>query len=301
VTEHGLKPYLAGVAFATIFGFSFLFAKEALDYVDPLRLLGLRFMLAALVVTALVLGGLVKIHLRGKDLRPLLYVSLLQPVAYFLSETFGLGFISSSQAGMMIALIPILVAVCSALFLKERTSRLQWSFIILSMLGVVLIASQQGAGEGMGSLWGSLLLFGAVLAAAVFNIVSRKATQTFSPFEITFVMMWVGALVFNTLALVAHLRAGSLPTYGIVLLNTQVLVSLMYLGILSSVVAFFLVNYSLSKLPASQAAVFANVGTVVAVLAGVGLRNEPFYWYSAAGVLMILSGVWGANYFGGRQ
>lgn len=93
--QHGLKPYLAGVGFATIFGFSFLFAKEARDFVDPLRLVAFRFAVAAPVMTVLTLGGLAKVNFAGKDLRPLLRVAMLQPVAYFASETVGLRFVTS--------------------------------------------------------------------------------------------------------------------------------------------------------------------------------------------------------------
>jgi len=293
-----MKPYLAGVGFATIFGLSFLFAKEALDYVDPLRLLAFRFALAALVMTALTLCGVGKVNLWGKDLRPLLRIALLQPVAYFVSETVGLRFVTSSQAGMMIALIPILVAIFSAVFLKEKTTLPQWAFILLSVSGVAVIVFMQQVREGGASLIGLLLLFCAVTAAAMFNIVSRHATGKFSPFEITFFMMWTGAIVFNAMAATSHFFAGTLADYGAVLIYPDVWIGILYLGLLSSVVAFLLVNYSLSKIPASQSAVFANVGTVVAVLAGVGLRAEPFYWYSALGVVMILTGVWGANYFG---
>lgn len=47
-----IKAYLAGVGYSTIFGFSFLFTKNALDKVDPLRFIGFRFAVAALAVTA---------------------------------------------------------------------------------------------------------------------------------------------------------------------------------------------------------------------------------------------------------
>ncbi|HAA80455.1 MAG TPA: EamA family transporter, partial [Thermoanaerobacter sp.] len=68
--------------------------------------------------------------------------------------------------------------------------------------------------------------------------------------------------------------------------------------VLSSVVAYFLNNYALSKLPASQASVFANLTTVISIIAGITIRHETFYWYHVIGAIMILIGVWGTNYFG---
>lgn len=296
----GYKPYLAGVGFATIFGFSFLFTKVALDHVDPLRLIGFRFTLAALVISALALLKIIKVSLRGKDLKPLLWVAFFQPIAYFLFETSGINRTSSSQAGMMIALIPIVVAILSSVVLKEQVQGRQWLFIVTSVAGVAFIALRQDAqGTGAG-LTGSLLLLGAVFSAALFNIASRKSSQEFNAFEITFVMMWIGAVVFTSAALINHVRMGTIGSYFSVLAMPQVIGALIYLGVLSSVVAFVLVNYSLSQIPASQSAVFANLTTVVSIIAGVAFRGEPFQWTNLFGAAMILVGVWGTNYFGAQ-
>lgn len=53
----------------------------------------------------------------------------------------------------------------------------------------------------------------------------------------------------------------------------------------------------LSKIEASRSAVFTNLTPIVAVIAGVVFRDEPFYWFQAVGGVMILIGVWGTNYF----
>jgi len=298
MAKNGAMPILAGLGFATIFGFSFLFTLVALDYVDIFRLLAFRFSLGAFAVTALVAMGVAKVSLAGKSLAPLLSIALLQPISYFLFETFGLELTSSSEAGMMIALIPVLVAILGAIFLAERTTPLQWGFIALSIAGVSLIALFRGQGETAGNIVGPLLLFGAVLSAAVFNILSRRSSRGYTPVEMTFAMMWIGAIAFNAIALVYGWQNGTLATYFEPLRHGPVWIGLLYLGLLSSVVAFFLVNYALSTLPASQASIFANFVTVVAVFAGVFFRAEPFYWYSAFGSAMILTGVWGTNYFG---
>jgi len=71
----------------------------------------------------------------------------------------------------------------------------------------------------------------------------------------------------------------------------------LYLGILSSVVAYFLANYTLSKIEASRSAVFANISTIVSIVAGVVVLHESFQVYHVIGSIMILVGVWGTNYY----
>lgn len=197
----------------------------------------------------------------------------------------------------MIALIPIFVAVLGALILKERLSVPQIFFTVLSVAGVMVIASSQGASDVAGSKIGLALLLGAVISAAFFNIFSRKFSANYSPFEITFAMMWVGAIFFNGAGFLFHIITGKASDYFAPLFDPAVVLALLYLGLLSSVAAFFLVNFTLSRLPASRSAVFSNLTTVISVVAGVVFRSEPFTLAHAAGASMILLGVWGTNRF----
>ncbi|MCC5909973.1 MAG: DMT family transporter [Clostridiaceae bacterium] len=288
---------LAGVATAIIFGFSFLFTKEALDFLSPFHLLGLRFGFALLAMTVLKLLGLIKIEYAGKRLQALIFLSLFQPGLYFVFETIGVNMASASEAGMVIALIPVVVTILAAIFLDERPSKLQSVFVTLSVLGVMFIIAMTGNINVGDNFKGMLLLIGAVLSAGVFNILSRKSSLQFKPVEITYVMVWVGFITFNSIALLQHTYQGNLVNYLQPLGNMKVLISIIYLGVLSSVVAFFMVNFMLSKLEASKSAVFGNLITVISIIAGVVFRGEPFYWFHGVGGLMILVGVWGTNYF----
>ena len=113
-------------------------------------------------------------------------------------------------------------------------------------------------------------------------------------------MMWIGAITFNAMAIIQHLIKGEIVNYFVPLSNFKVVSAVVYLGILSSVIAFFLVNYTLSKIEASRSAVFANLSSVTSIIAGVLIRHEPFFWYQIVGAIMILTGVWGTNYFGSK-
>ncbi|MFP4462166.1 MAG: EamA family transporter, partial [Thermotogota bacterium] len=114
----------------------------------------------------------------------------------------------------------------------------------------------------------------------------------------TYVMMWFGTIVFNIIAITQLGLEGNLSQYILAFQNKQVIISIVYLGTLSSVLAFFFVNFMLSKIPASISATFGNLTTIVSILAGVFINNEPFYWYHLLGSVLILLGIWGANRFG---
>lgn len=289
-------PYLAGTFTALIFGFSFLFTKEALVAVDPIHLLGFRFGVAALLLLTLKLTKIIKVDYKGKQLYKLFAIALAQPIVYFIFEVLGISMTSSSEAGMMIALIPVVVAILAAIFLKEIPTRLQMFFVGLSVCGAIFIVIMKSS-DINANITGIMVLLLAVLSAGVFNILSRKYSVDFKPIEITFSMMWIGAISFNGIAVIQHIYRGELKNYFNPLTNSQVIISVLYLGILSSVVAFFLVNFTLSRIEASRSAVFANLASVTSIVAGVLIRNEEFYWYQLVGAIMILAGVWGTNYF----
>lgn len=294
-------PYLAGLAVSLIFGLSFMFTKQALETLPTTLLLSYRFSLAAILLTLLWLLGAIKIDLKNKPLRKLMVLSMFQPIAYFIFETTGVKLTTSSEAGIMIALIPIVVTILAAIFLKERPGKAQLFFIFSSVLGVIFIVSMSGIESSTAHFAGILSLFGAVLAAGVYNILSRKLSSSYTPVEITFAMMWTGAIVFNTISIITGFINGNLEKYAIILDTKGTLIPILYLGILSSVCAFFMQNYMLSKMPASNSSVFSNLTTVVSIIAGVFIRHEAFHWYQLAGGIIIILGVWGTNRFKPKQ
>ena len=293
-------PYIAGVGFATIFGFSFLIVKNTLNSVEVFQLLGLRFLIAAVMFELLRLTKIVKINLKIKDVVKLLPVAVFQPILYFVTEVYGIKYSASSEAGLFIGMIPVAVAFISWIFLKEKLNLKQTIFMSISIGGVAFISIMQMNGtSGDTKVIGYLFLIGAVIAAAFYNMFSRKASSKHSPLEITYVMMLTGALVFNILGIGDSIIQGY--KYFSPLFNIETIIAILYLGILSSVLAFFLVNFTLSKIPAVQSSLFANLITVISIIAGVIFLQESFTVYKIIGSVCIIIGVFGTSYFSSKN
>lgn len=293
-------PSLAAMIVAVIFGISFIFTKEALLYLEPFQLLGLRFALAALSLSLLAGARVIQLTIRMKHIPGLLKVAIWQPVLYFICETYGIKLTTASESGVIIALVPVVVPILSVFMLGEKITSLQGLFICAAVFGVIVMALGEPTAGGANSsdhLLGILLLFGAVLSASLFNIFSRSAAESFSPLDITFVMMWLGAVVFNIIGLTQSYLNGNFQLYMDALQHLPVITGLVYLGILSSILAFFLLNYALSHMSASRTAVFLNLIPLVTVLVGVLFYGERLSLWQYAGCALILLGVWGTNYF----
>jgi drug/metabolite transporter (DMT)-like permease len=297
VKETRFLPYAAGIIYAIIFGFSFLFTKLGLVYMSEMQLIAFRFLVAVLALEVLKILKIINPKFKGKNMKFVLVTAIFQPVLYFFFEVKGVNLSMSSEAGLMMSLIPVLTAVFASIFLKEKLKALQVFFILLSVGGVVFINVMKEDLAGSGNLLGIFYLSLAILAGTMYGLFSKKSSGEFKPIEITYIMMWFGAIAFNAIAIIESLLKGDLLNYFKPLQNIEALLPILYLGLLSSVIAFFFMNYSISRIPVSQSAVFTNLVTIFAILAGVFILDEPFGLKDFVGSVMILVGVFGTLYF----
>lgn len=286
-----LSLLLAFLGYA-IFGFSFMFSKEALAITTPLVLLAVRFTVAFLILNLLVLTGKFKINFRGKPIKWLLLLGILQPVAYFLCETFGVNLLSTFFVGVIVSLVPVVSLVFGSLILHEHVSGFQVFCVLGSVAGVFLTTLNQESGSF--NWTGFLLIFGAVCAAGLFNVFSRRMSSMFTAFERTYLMFAVGCVTFIGIALLQS-RGNMQEIILKPLYNGNFWISILYLAAASSVGAFLMINYSVSHLNIARATIFANITTIISILAGVLILKESFSINQVIGSLIIIASVYGVN------
>jgi len=282
-----------------IFGFSFMFSRMALNVASPFVMLMYRFVIAFAAINGVVLcvrgrtdAQWLRFSLAGKPLWPLVVLGLVQPVCYFLCESYGISMTNSVFSGVIIALIPIAAMVIGVVTLGERPRASQAGFAALSIAGVVLMTLQQSA-QGEIQPLGVVLLFGAVLTGVFFNIITRKIAGAYSALERTYVMMLVAMVAFTLLAV---LECRLQPAQLLAPLGSAAFMgSMVYLSLFSSIAAFLLLNYAGGELPVAKTTAFCNLTTVISVLAGVVFLGEPFTLLSLAASVMIILGIWGVQ------
>ena len=98
---------LAALLGYTIFGFSFLFSTIALSQTTPITLLCIRMTLAFTALNLILLLRKIRFDFRGKPVKLLLLLGLVQPVIYFLCENYGISMTSTSFSGIIIGTIPL--------------------------------------------------------------------------------------------------------------------------------------------------------------------------------------------------
>ena len=288
------KAYLAALSFSTIIGFSFLFTKVALEYASPLTNLAHRYTVAAIVLFILQQSKLIQVKLSKEDILSILPMSLFYPLLFFMFQSFALQYNSSSEAGILQALVPIITLILASIFLKEKTTMVQKFF--LSVAGVVYIFLSKGANFDAGAgIFGYVLMIGSVFSNAINNILSKYKGGQYKVMDLTVVVILVGFIVFNCLSLFSYISSSNLMGYFEPLGHVGYIFSILYLGILASIVTAALSIYAIVRLGASTVSVFGNLGTVLTIVAGAVILQEPIYSYHLLGASMIIAGILGMN------
>ncbi|MBU8714575.1 MULTISPECIES: DMT family transporter [Brevibacillus] len=295
------KAIGAALLNAMIVGLSFIFVKMALTSATPMDAMAHRFTIAFVAATIPVLFGWVRLSIKPRDILVILPLALLYPALFFGLQTFGLVYTTASEAGIIVATVPIFTMVMAAFFLGETSTWLQKFCTLLSVAGVVFIFAMKGAGVGMGSSLGTILILLSALSLAGYSVLAKKMTKAFHYIDVTYMVSVIGFLAFNALALIQHGANGTLSEFFLPLTHSSFIISVLYLGVLSSLVTSFMTNFALSKMEASKMSVFNNLSTLVTIAGGVVLLREQIAYYHLLGALMIILGVIGTNFLGKKK
>lgn len=280
-------PIFLIVCAMIFYGISFPATRFLLQSYSPLTIVTLRLSISAVLLTAL---NLLVHKQKGipapKDFPWFLIMALLQPFLYFLCETIGLTTVTAAVSSIIIATIPVWTSIFSRVFLKEYLSKLQIFGICCSFVGVLCIITLTGSADASVSIRGILLLFGAVLSAVLYTLVVRKIPQKYSPLTITATQNTIGLLLFLPLSFskgVYELTANPI--------HFKPLMSLLFLAVFASSLAFIFLNYGIQRLGASRANVFVNLVPVVTAVVSFLFFGELFSWTKIGGMLIVLAGV----------
>jgi len=294
--ERKWQPYMVMLLSTILFGFSFLAEKNALvaSNNDIISLLAFRFLIAAIVFVLLRIFGIIKTSFKGKQKKELLLLCFFSPIVAFSAEAIGISMTKSAEAGIIIALIPIVTILFNYLYFKEKISLKRGMFVLISILGIAFI-NVLAYQSGSSSNWGRLLMILMVLGISLYMVYTKKVSGMFSPVEITYAMMIIGAVVFNAASVIRHLINGTMQLYFAPLFVPGFFIWTLYLALGISLIGYFCMNNAIPKLSVPTAAVMTNLSPIISIIVGVVFLNESLAWYHFVGAVAIIGGVLGAT------
>ena len=282
------SAYAAAVGMPFAFGVSFVATKYALRGFEPLLIALLRFALAGAILWVLLRLRREREPVSRRDAGRLALMGFVSLTVYFSFENTGIARTSASQAAIIIATIPIFVAVLNVFTLREPMAGRQWTGVVLSFAGIVALVTFGGQRSG-GSVGGDLLVLAASLSAAVYSLMARRLLLERSALSVTTYQNLFGAAFMLPLALVEAAFVGvRRPT-------ADAAGGVLFLTVTCSVIAYLLLNYAFRFIEASRLSVFINLTPIVGVGFAFLVLGERFTVAQAAAAVVVVLGVWLTN------
>ena len=289
-SENPLLTYIALMLAVLFWGLSFVATKVALQSFTPFCLIFFRFFTASLFFIALFWRTGFR-PLSKKELKSLLLLAVMQPGLYFTFETFGLQYTSATKTSLIIATIPVVVLSLSALLLRERIRLINFFGIMLSLIGVALLVFGSDNKEELGGmLTGDLLIFGAVLSASVYMIMTRRLGANIPSRQITGMQIIFGAMIFFPAFVY------DLPKFNPQAITSEALFAVAGLTLFATIGAFLCYNYALTKIPVAKASVCINAIPLVTAFGAWVLLGESLTMVQLSGAGIVLLAVFLANH-----
>ena len=271
---------------ASIWGGMYVVSKYVLDFIPPLTLVWLRFIIA-FVVLYMILKITEKkqkktVTIRKKDWLLFAWIGF---IGYFISITcqfIGTKLSDAHTGSLVTSATPAFMVIFAALILKEKLTARRLLSTIIATIGVIIVI---GWDIEIGSYFiGTIILVGAAITWALLSIYVKIASIQFSSLVITTYAIFF-SLFFITPFMIWELQAASIGT-----VNTYVILGVLYLGIVSTAGAFFLWNKGLELLDASIGSLFFFFQPIVGSLLGWLLLNETLNSnFFIGGILIICS------------
>ncbi len=285
------SAYMAAVFNAVFIGASFIFTKTLVSGFTPMTGLAFRFD-AAFVIFALLRGtGLIRLKKSRAGLRETALIVIFYPILFFSLQAFGMQFASSSEAGIINGIHPVLVALFGIMLLKERKD----GFLVYLIPFAGMAAIYMPSFDGRADLRGSMLLLAATVSVSVYMVFVRKYSALITPLLLSWRLICSGA-VFFTLWVLMFERPGLPGALNLMATDRALMLSVVFLAVFASIGTSLLTAQSLKYLSAGESAIFINLSTVLSMFLGAAVLGESLALNMIAGSVLIGAGVFMSAY-----
>ncbi|MCM2267334.1 MAG: EamA family transporter [Elusimicrobiales bacterium] len=259
---------------AAIWGSTFIVTKGALDSVDPVVMVGIRFLISA----ALLLPWVLRRRDRTRHMREGFLLSLVL-AALYLCQTVGLVYTSASNSGFITGLFIIFIPVFLYIARREKPTRLQGASAVLAIAGMWLLT-----GGASGFNFGDALTLVAAAAYSVHLLITDTAVKADAdPVLLAFHQFWMVSAISFALAL---LRGSSLAVAGV---NGWGVI--IFLAVFPTLTAFFIQMLAQRHSEPFKVGLIFTLEPVFAAIFAWTWGGEEFVPVKAVGGLLIVSGM----------
>jgi drug/metabolite transporter (DMT)-like permease len=260
-----------------------LVAKAVVKDVEPVTLTFLRNCISTVALAVIFIIKEKRIKILREDYGKMLWLSFVViPLNQFLF-LYGIKYTTAANASLLYATTPVLVLVSSHFLLGERLTKRKVIGVLVAFCGVAIVIFEHGISFTSEYTYGNVIIFSAVISWASYTINGKPMVVKYGAFHVAAISMIGGTILFLPLGLFGASR------FDFSTLEASHWQGIFYLGLGTSVVAYFLWYYALGKIETTKVAVFANAQPILtSVLSFVILHQAISGNFILGGVLTLL-------------
>ena len=184
-----------------------------------------------------------------------------------LSVALGVERIPASTYIVIFYSYPMMIALISVIFLKERFSIILWIAMILSLLGIILTVPDF-ANIGRDSWIGILIALVNALVAAVYFLISKRVLSGFDVSHITQGTAWVISGALLVFISVSFIRGLAIPQ------NSEAWFNILFMAMVGTIVPMAAINVGIQKLGAARTSIIATIEPLIGMILAVIFLSE---------------------------
>jgi drug/metabolite transporter (DMT)-like permease len=281
-----MKSRVVWLLLCVIWGSTWLFIKLGLQDLPPFTFAGIRFVIASLILYAIIRTRRIRLPRTRRDWTLLAVTGVLSFTLNYGLVFWGEQYISSGLAALLQATIPVFGLVIAHFYLPgEQMTPAKIFGVVLGVAGVGVIFSNQLSVAGTGALAGSAGLVVGSACAAYANVLVKSRGGKMEPAILAF-----GQMVFGLapLLLIGIFIEGNPLRFR---WTGMAVVSLFYLAIVGTVAAFLMYYWLVQHMDVTNTMLIALVTPIIAVALGIVILDEELNWRIVVGGAMIMAGI----------
>ena len=260
---------------------NFIVAKVALREFPPLLLMGVRSILAALLILPVYLFR-PRMHLGRRDVVRLIGIGIFGVALNQLFFVIGISCTTVTHAALMLGLTPVLVLLIAGSLKMERITVSKVAGMAVAISGVAIL---QTTHTGAPSAVGDSFIFLASLTFAVFTVMGKRSATTYDAITVN-TFAYVGSAV--ALLPLTISQARTVPLAGI---SLTAWLCLLYMAAFASVLCYLIYYYAIRRMAPSRVSAFSYFQPLLASLMAVFWLGEQVSLSLVAGGAVIFTGV----------
>src|SRR5713101_7333020 len=222
----------------------------------------------------------------------LVVMGILNTTLYQIFFLYGVKYAAASDDSLVIGIGPVLIAIMASFILKERLTATKILGFASGLAGIITISILSPNTQVLNRQLGVTLVFGGATAYALYTVllrrfIARNRADNHGPQQSSLsILSWISLFGRFFLIPFSLIEAPWTDNW-----NAGSWLGILYLAILSTVIAYFLYIEGVSKIGAGRSGVFTNLVPVFGVLTSFLLLGESLSPWTGVSFLLILAGV----------